>query len=107
MAPDPQLAEFIAGKLRCRQVDFPAAEQAAQRVRYLDVDQRRRVNIAEHRSLLHFGGFAEQVRNDGGRINYPAQLRRPDSRASRMSAVVTPLAPRLRMRSSSSSGVGA
>jgi len=50
---DVQLAELEAGGVGDRQVDLPSAEQAAKRLGHLDVEKRRRVDVAQQRPVLH------------------------------------------------------
>jgi hypothetical protein len=88
------------------QVDLRAAHEATERLCHFDVDQAGRMYVTEHPGMFGFRSLAEQVCNRARRVNDPSHPLRPLSRAARISPVLTPVAPRARIRSSSSSGVG-
>ena len=106
MASQGDLLKLAPRKISSVLIDSRSTQKSTKRLGRLDVHQRRCVNISEHRLHLPFRSLAEQIGDDHRGIDDPDHARRPASRASRISAVVTLTAGRARMRASSSSGVG-
>src|SRR5438067_367385 len=106
MTAHAELPELVARALGRRELELRAANQTTEGLGHLDIDQARRVDVSDQPAAFGLGPFAEEVSDRTGCVNNPLHLRRPLSRAARMSRVLTLAEPRARIRSSSSSGVG-
>jgi hypothetical protein len=63
MTTNAKLRKLLASVLRHRHCDLRAANETAERLGDLDVDQVGRVHVAEHSGTLRFRSLAEQVRD--------------------------------------------